>query len=121
MYQTGTKWIEEKAWLSRESGPLGIVQESEVYIYLQIVYTQNRICPKNESHTILLDISIETRRLDLVLIKKKKTCCHSDVSEKLLIKNGVIKELNNDNVCPLIQYLPEGRGKKRRDSYLFQL
>ena len=44
MQQTDTEG--EQAWLNGERDSLGIVQETEVWSYRKIVYTQTRIYPR---------------------------------------------------------------------------
>ena len=84
MQQTGTKGIQKRARPGGEGDPLGIVQEIKIWPYYQMVYTENRIHPRNENHKLLdfeiqTDHRILTRKPDVVLInKKKKTCQLTD-------------------------------------------
>ena len=48
MHQIGTKEIHRQAWLGWKGDPLGIVQESKVRPYKQMVNAQIRICPRKE-------------------------------------------------------------------------
>ena len=41
--QTRTKELQDKAWLVGKCDPQRIVQETKIWIYYQMVYTQTRI------------------------------------------------------------------------------
>ena len=43
MLQTGTKEVQDLAWLSGKSNPMEIMQEIKIRPYYQMVYTQTRI------------------------------------------------------------------------------
>ena len=69
MQQTSTKVINDLVWLSRNSSPLGIVQETKIWQLWQNVYLLTKIFPKNELQKDYP--GQKTRRL--VLINKKKS------------------------------------------------
>ena len=45
MQPTSRKRVEDETWLGWEGDPLGIVQETEIWSYEQMVYVQSRISP----------------------------------------------------------------------------
>ena len=49
MRQTSTKGVQNKRRLSEERGQLGIMPGTEIWQFYQILYTQNSICPGQNS------------------------------------------------------------------------
>ena len=44
MVGTSTKEVQDEVRLGGKGDPMGIVQETEIWSYYQMVYTQTRIC-----------------------------------------------------------------------------